>query len=166
MFHNFYKYKCNYSIEMFYQGFKSELSFLKKKCQPNFHRAWTTGHCAWCVCALLCVCVWGRECLKKKNSLYFMICTRKMSKLMIWMNDLNAWHHICFLMHVLSVATGKGQQRRRTEEGKRKIIGVCFFCCLISRQSLISLIIKLLSKQRQAGRNWPSPAAYTSGGRV
>lgn len=155
-------------MQLFYRNVLSRVQvrviLSKEKVSTQFPQS--VNHWPLCLVCLCCaVCVWGRECLKKKNS-YFMICTRKMSKLMIWMNDLNAWHHICFLMHVLSVATRKGQQRRRTEEGKRKIIGVCFFCCLISRQSLISLIIKLLSKQRQAGRNWPSPAAYTSGGRV
>lgn len=147
---------------MFYRV-QSRVIRSKEKVSPQFPQS--VNHCPLC----LCVCVWGRECFfykSEKNHYISKMCARKMSKSMMWMNDLNAWHHICFLMHVLSVATGKGQQRTRTEEGKRKIIGVCFFCCLISRQSLISLIIKLLSKQRQAGRNWPSPAAYTSGGRV
>lgn len=86
MFHNFYKYKCNYSIEMFYQGFKSELSFLKKKCQPNFHRAWTTGHCAWCVCAVLCVCEGGSVLKKKKLIIFY-----DLHKKNVQVNDLNEW---------------------------------------------------------------------------
>lgn len=106
-----------------------------------------------CVFVFVSLCVYGRCVSIKTDSLHIL-------KIMTRTLDIIYVSRCVFCPHT------EGTVEQMNGGRKAKITGVCFSCCLISRHSLISLIIKLLSKQRQAGKNWPSPAAYTSGGRV